>query len=127
MPELTKKLEEFQQPQDPAAEKAKELEMKRLELENSKLMAEIKDLYSRAQENDVDVRLKNAKASVEEARADKLVSDKDMVDLNFLKSNEEIDHQNKIQLEEQKHQANMRAMYAQIKYGGKNEQIGVTQ
>jgi len=81
MPELAKKIEEFVQQPDPI-----EQQMKQLELE--KLQSEINERNSRVGENQVDSRLKEAKAVNEEAKARKTHSDADMTDLDFLRKQE---------------------------------------
>jgi len=123
MPGITKQIEDYKPEKDPAEEQAKQLEMKKSELENERLKAQVADLYARAGENKVDERLKNAKAAVEEIKASKLASDKDMVDLQFLKDNEGIDHQQKMELEELKARMNLLSMQMQAKNG--DSEIGV--
>ena len=81
MPELAKKIEEFQQQPDPI-----EQQMKQLELQ--KLQSEINERNSRVGENQVDSRLKEAKAVNEEAKARKAHADADMTDLDFLRKQE---------------------------------------
>lgn len=76
MPKLAKQLEEYKPEPDPYVE-----EMKRLEME--KLKSEIRERNSRATENAVDIRAKNAKAALDEARARNMDSDTDNKDLDF--------------------------------------------
>lgn len=76
MPELAKKIEDYQPQIDPYAEEIRELE-------KQKLQAEIQERLSRANENAVDIRAKNAKAALDEARAKNLDSDTDNKDLDF--------------------------------------------
>ena len=76
MPDLANRIETYQPQPDPYVE-----EMKMLEKE--KLIAEIEERRSRAKENMVDMRVKNAKASVDEAKAENIHSDTDMKDLEF--------------------------------------------
>ena len=76
MPDLAKKLEEYQPQPDPYVE-----EMKQLEKE--KLKAEIEERLSRARENEVDLRAKTAKAILDEARARDINSSADQKDLDF--------------------------------------------
>lgn len=76
MPDLAKQIEEFEPQPDPYLE-----QMKQLELEMKKV--EIYERKSRADENAIDMRLKAAKASLEEAKVRKLGSDTDLVDLDF--------------------------------------------
>lgn len=77
MPDLAKQLEEYQPKPDPFVEEMKQLEKKKLE-------AEIKERESRAEENVVDMRLKNANAALAEARALMIGSDKDLKDQEFV-------------------------------------------
>ena len=76
MPELAKALEEYEPTPDPYVE-----EMKILEKE--KLKAEIRERNSRASENAVDIRAKNAQAALNEARARELDSSTDLKDQEF--------------------------------------------
>ena len=76
MPDLAKKLEEFQPQPDPYVEQMKQLELKHKE-------AEIMERISRATENEVDIRLKTAQAALAEARARDLQSGADLKDLDF--------------------------------------------
>lgn len=79
MPELAKKIEDFQPPEpDPYT-----LEMR--ELEKEKLKAEIEERLSRARENEVDLRAKTAKAILDEAKARDINSGADLKDLDFTK------------------------------------------
>lgn len=148
MPEGAKKMREFEPQPDPAQERAKELELMRLEVEIEKMKADITDKYARAEENTVDRQLKLAKAAVEQAKARKLDSDADLADLNFLEKDEgishaqamekelakleatqrakELDHAHKMELEKFKEEANLRQMYMQAEYGSDNEQIGIS-
>jgi hypothetical protein len=77
MPDLAKRIENFQPQPDPYAEQIKQLEM-------SKLQAEIAERQSRAQENGVDMQVKSAKANLDQAKARATHSSADMTDLNFL-------------------------------------------
>ena len=120
MPEQAKRVRDFQPSPDPIQEQIQQLEMQNRILENEKLVAEIRDEYSRASENDVDVILKQNKAAVEAAKARKLNSEADMTDLNFVKEDEEIDHQQKLELEDFKHRANLDQMAVQKLYGDTN-------
>ena len=132
MPEQAKRIREYQPEPDPVQEEFKKLELQRLVLDNKKIEADIADKYARAGENEVDRELKMAKASVEQAKAAveqakarKYGSDADMLDLKFLKEDEEIEHRNKMELEETKRLTALDLAAFQVKYGGKNEQIGV--
>ena len=93
-PELEKQIRDFQPQQDPMAEQAKQLEMAKMQLEIELMKANIADKMARAGENEIDSMLKLNKAKVEEAKARKLSSESDRIDLDFLKSNEGIDEMN---------------------------------
>ena len=88
MPELEKALKEYKPQPDPVQEQIKQLEVQKLQLENSKLMAEIQDLSARAGENEVDMKLKEYKAQVEAAKARALHSKADLDDLAMLMKDE---------------------------------------
>jgi len=125
MPELAYKISNYKPQEDPNANTARQLEMQRLQLENEMLKARIADTYSRAEENSVDEELKHARARLENAKADKLLSDRDYVDLKFVKENIGIDHQNRLELEDLKARLNLLSMQYQHKAGDTN--IGVIQ
>lgn len=91
MPELEKALREYKPQPDPIQEQIKQLEIQKLQLENSKLMAEIQDLSARAGENEVDMKLKEYKAQVEAAKARALHSKADLDDLVMLMKDEGYD------------------------------------
>ena len=91
MPELEKALREYKPQPDPMQEQLKQLEIQKLQLENSKLMAEIQDLSARAGENEVDMKLKEYKAQVEAAKARALHSKADLDDLAMLMKDEGYD------------------------------------
>ena len=91
MPELEKSLREYKPQPDPVQEQIKQLEVQKLQLENSKLMAEIQDLSARAGENEVDMKLKEYKAQVEAAKARALHSKADLDDLAMLMKDEGYD------------------------------------
>ena len=91
MPELEKTLREYKPQPDPVQEQIKQLEIQKLQLENSKLTAEIQDLSARAGENEVDMKLKEYKAQVEAAKARALHSKADLDDLAMLMKDEGYD------------------------------------
>lgn len=88
MPNLEKRLKEFRPQTDPLQEQLKQLELQRLQLELMKLQSEIRRNEARAGEDQVDVVLKQQKAAVEAAKARKLASEADGLDLAFLMKNE---------------------------------------
>ena len=77
-----------------------------------------------------------AQAQLKRAQARKAESEADMVDLNFMKADEQIDEQNAVEKELMKFEMEMerkqfdalqqlRVIDKQIAHGSKNEQIGV--
>lgn len=111
MPDLEKKIMAHQPQPDPMAEQAKQLEMAKMQLEIELMKAEIRDRNARAGENEIDAQVKLAKMETEKAKARKLASESDKIDLDFLKSNEGIDEANKRELDDQKY---MRDRQAQV-------------
>ena len=95
MPELEKKIIDFKQQPDPAQQMMQQVEMERIALENEKLKSEIARNNARAGEDEIDMQLKIQKAEVEAAKARKLGSDADMMDLEFLMKNEGVDKKDK--------------------------------
>ncbi len=89
MPDLAKKLEEYEPQPDPYVE-----EMKKWELE--KLKSEVFERRSRSVENETDVRAKTAQAELNEARAENLRSDTDMKDLDFTRKADGTDFNEKM-------------------------------
>ena len=84
MPALEKAIKEWQPQPDPVAEQMRQLELQRLMLENQKLQSEIERNMARADEDQVDIQVKLQKAAVEAAKARKLGSEADKIDLDFL-------------------------------------------
>lgn len=120
MPDKAKELREYKPQPDPAAEKMKQIELERAMLENEKIKAEIADKYARAGENEVDRVLKEQKAAVEAAKARKLQSDADIADLKFLREDQQLDHREKMEIEDFKRMANIDALRAQSALGDKD-------
>ena len=89
MPDLAKKIEEYQPQPDPHVE-----EMKMLERE--KLKSEIIERNSRSKENAVDIRLKNANAALAEAKVRNMDSDTDAKDLDFTRKADGTEYNEKI-------------------------------
>ena len=89
MPDLAKKLEEFQPKPNPMAEQMQQLELQLKQMEIEKMKADIADKYARAGENEIDRQVKLAKAETEKAKARKLHSDADRTDLDFMKADED--------------------------------------
>ena len=95
MPDLEKRIRDFKQEPDPAAQQMQQAEMERLALENQKLQSEIARNNARAGEDEIDIQLKMQKAQVEAAKARKLGSEADMTDLDFLLKNDGVDRADK--------------------------------
>lgn len=102
MPDLEKRIRDFKQEPDPAAQQMQQAEMERLALENQKLQSEIARNTARAGEDEIDIQLKMQKAQVEAAKARKLGSEADMTDLDFLLKNDGIDRADKATEREEK-------------------------
>lgn len=98
MPDLAAEIENFKPEPNPKQEALLDLQMENARLENEKLKkvieesdSKILERLSRAQENDVDMRLKSAEAALKEAevgfkvaQADKLNSETDKLDQEFI-------------------------------------------
>lgn len=126
-PELEKSIRDYQPQPDPIQEQLQQLEMQKLQSEVQKNMAEIAKLQSETAENYGDEREKMMQAEllaqktrVESAKADKLLSEKDKIDLDFIRSDEQIDLEEKRELELLKHEANLEAMEFQKQAGDTN-------
>ena len=109
MPEQAKRIREFEPPKDEAQEQLKQLELQRLQLELVKLESEIERNRARAAEDGVDIILKQNKAELEAAKARLTNSTADLKDMDFLRADEGIDYQQKIEEFKTKHQASLDA------------------
>jgi hypothetical protein len=109
MPAEAKRIREYQPQPDPRQQQIQQLEMQKLQMEIEKLKADVADKYARADENKIDAELKVNKAAVEAAKARKLGSEADRIDLDFLKSDEGYDDEFTMQREQmsQQHQMEM--------------------
>ena len=107
MPDQAKRVREYQPKPDPMQDQLRQLELERFQLENEKIKAEILDKQARAQENTIDAQLKTNKAAVEAAKARKLTSEADNIDLKFISDDENFDHLDKVELEDLKHAQRM--------------------
>lgn len=136
LPTLEKSILEYKQEPDPIQQKMQELQLAKLEAEIQRLKADAMHKVASSQENEADREEKMAQAQLKRAQARKAESEADMVDLNFMKADEQIDEQNAIEKELMKfememerkqfdalHQLNI--IDKQIAHGSKNEQIGV--
>jgi len=126
MPELADRIKNYQPKQDPLVEQEKKLELAKLQATVGKLQAEIGDIRAKAGVYEGNQIVNEAKARLDMAKTDKLTSDKDLTDLQFLKENTNVDHQNRLEIEELKGRLNLLSMQYQKANGGKDEQIGVT-
>jgi hypothetical protein len=123
MPDQAKRMREYQPQPDPVQQKAQQLELLKLEMEIEKMKADIADKYARAGENEVDRQLKLNKAQVEAAKARKLNSDADKVDLDFLRTNEGVDAYERDQDKEKDRQHQL--LLAQIQKNAGDQNIGI--
>ena len=98
MPELAKKLDNYQPTPDP-------LQQKKAELEIALLEAQVFNEQAKGQENSVDVGLKEAKTVTEQAKARQLGSTADMQDLDFLRKESGQDQEQEIEKKEYDRQA----------------------
>jgi hypothetical protein len=85
MPDLAKKIAEFQPQPDPLVEQQKQLEVELL-------AAQAANEAAKAEENQIDKELKIAKLQVEMAQAKAIKSKSDLDDLEFLEREKGIDH-----------------------------------
>lgn len=118
MPDSAKRLrdksaqvrQQMSQP-DPMKQRMQEIEIRKAELANKKLEAEIFSIYASGHEDEADKRAKMAKAYVDEARADLLRSQKDISDIDYIKADEQIAHKEKMRESDQNHRNNMKIEY----------------
>ena len=126
MPALEKQIKEYEPQPDPAAEQAKQMELMKLQMEIEKMRADIADKYARAGENQIDAELKKNKAAVEAAKARKLHSDADKVDLDFIEKDNGYREQYESLEKDKDRQHQLLMAELQATLGGKNEQIGLS-
>ena len=88
MPELSKRIQEYQPQPDPMAQQMQQLEMELLK-------AKIANESAKAQENQVDVGLKQAKTVTEQAKARGIDSKSDLDDLDFVNKESGVPDANK--------------------------------
>jgi len=89
MPDLSKMIQDFKPQPDPFTEQMKQLELKLKEVE-------IMERQSRALENQVDMKLKNANANLADAKVSQISSETDLKDLQFTRSAQGTDFQEKM-------------------------------
>ena len=102
MPDLAKRIEEYQPQPDPVAEMKAKLEVALLE-------AQIANETAKAKENEVDVALKTAKTQTEQAKARSMHSDADSKDLSFVEQESGVYHARKQSDAEDDHQRNLQS------------------
>lgn len=136
MPDLEQQIAAYQPQPDPLAEQMKQLEMAKIQAEIAKLQAQSMALQAGATEDEADREEKMAQAELKRAQARKLMSEADNLDLQYIANDgqvkhqeemtkEQLKHQQRLELEDMKRLARLDEMAFQIKYGHKNEQIGV--
>ena len=137
MPEQAKNIRDFQPQPDPMQVQIQQLEIAKLQAEIQKLQAEAAGLYASAQEDEADKAEKMAQAAVKNAQARKLNSEADNLDYDFVAKDENWGQRDEIEKAQLKHEQDMQKkeferlskldeLAFQAKYGGKNEQLGVS-
>lgn len=102
MPDKAEKLRKYQPQPDPIQQQIQALALQKAQLEVELLQANIHDKHARANENEVDARVKLAKAEVSVAQARKLGSEADMLDMEFLRKDAGKDVEEKMGMAEHK-------------------------
>jgi hypothetical protein len=102
MPDLAKRIEEYQPQPDPLVQQEKALRIALLE-------AQVVNEQAKGQENQVDVQLKTAKTQTEQAKARNMDSDSDKKDLDFVEQESGVSRAHETDLHDRKHQSNMEA------------------
>jgi hypothetical protein len=100
MPDLAKRITEYQPQPDPMAQQKAQLEL-------ALLQAQVANETAKGQENAVDVQLKTAKTQTEQAKARSMHSDSDNKDLDFVDKESGTKDRRDIGLADQKHFQNM--------------------
>jgi hypothetical protein len=96
MPDLAKRISEYQPQPDPMAEQKMQLEM-------ALLQAQVQNETAKGQENAVDVELKTAKTETERAKARSMHSGSDLSDLDFVEKESGVKDMRDMDLESRKH------------------------
>ncbi len=104
-PELSKRIEEYQPQPDPMAEQMKMLQMQLLQ-------AQVNNENAKAQENTVDVGLKQAKTATEQAKARDLNSTADKTDLDFVEQESGVNRQHETEMKQQDQENTMKNKFA---------------
>jgi len=100
MPDLAKRIAEYQPQPDPMAQQKMQLEM-------ALLQAQVENETAKGQENAVDVQLKTAKTATEQAKARQMHSDSDNKDLDFVDRESGARDMREMDLENRKHSQNL--------------------
>ena len=100
MPDLAKRIEEYQPQPDTMAEAMHQLEMEMMK-------AKIRNENAKGAENEVDIGLKTAKTQTEQAKARGLNSGSDISDLDFLEKESGVSNAREQDAADQKHEQNM--------------------
>lgn len=93
LPTLEKQILEYKQEPDPVQQKMQELQLAKLEAEIQRLKADAMNKIASSQENEADREEKMAQAMLKRAQARKAESEADMLDLTYVKTDEQIDEQ----------------------------------
>lgn len=99
LPTLEKQILEYKQEPDPVQQKMQELQLAKLEAEIQRLKADAMNKIASSQENDADREEKMAQAMLKRAQARKAESEADMLDLTYVKTDEQIDEQTALEKE----------------------------
>jgi hypothetical protein len=131
MPDQAQRIREYQPQPDPMQEEAKQLELMKLQMEVDKMKADIADKYARANENKIDAQLKINKAKVEEAKARKLGSEADKMDLDFLMKDDGVDQEMATQKEmrdreDKERDRQHQLMLAELQRNAGDKNIGIS-
>jgi len=100
MPDLAKRITEYQPQPDPMAQQKAQLEL-------ALLQAQVANETAKGRENEVDVALKTAKTETEQAKARSMHSGSDLSDLDFVEKESGVANARDTQTAEQKHAQNM--------------------
>jgi hypothetical protein len=100
MPDLAKRINEYQPQPDPVAQQKAQLEVALLE-------AQVQNETAKAQENAVDVELKKAKTETERAKARAMHSGSDMSDLDFVEKESGVGNARDMESSDKKHAQSM--------------------
>ena len=100
MPDLSKRISEYQPQPDPLAQQKAQLEI-------ALLQAQVQNETAKGQENAVDVQLKTAKTATEQAKARQMHSGSDLSDLDFVEKESGVAGARQAQADDRKHAQNM--------------------